>query len=320
MMNSIGSIWARRFLLACVVVFAASLTTFGTAWATADPAGRVVLPSGASAKEIREELLDPNGAILIVAHRGHHQSVAENSIASLEACISEGIPIAEIDVRRTANGVYVLMHDSTVDRTTFGSGRVEEMSSDEVLALQLRSGVRAQAERVPTLVEALEASRGRLMLNLDLKSGELGELMELVRSLGMMDHCVFKARWSRLRDDERRLLLGADDVVFMPIVESFEEARSALDGGRFPAIEILLRDNLDLLVPEARSYFDSRGTRIWVNTLRDGYLSDGRGDHQGVFDPDETYLWFVERGVTMLQTDLPELAIRSLREAGASPR
>lgn len=141
---------------------------------------------------------DPAAArILIGAHRGLSASAQpENSLAALRAALAARVDVVEIDLRATADGAIVLMHDARVDRTTNGAGRVSTMTLERLKALDLGAG-----EPVPTLGEALElvaASRTRLLL--DIKNGgeiDPARLIELARNHGALDRIIIGVRSAR---------------------------------------------------------------------------------------------------------------------------
>ncbi|UZJ64058.1 glycerophosphodiester phosphodiesterase family protein [Sphingobacterium sp. KU25419] len=73
--------------------------------------------------------------IHIAAHRGVHTQYPENSIPAILEAISLGVSIVEIDVRSTKDGVLLLMHDATVDRTTTGKGAVSNLNYADIQEL-----------------------------------------------------------------------------------------------------------------------------------------------------------------------------------------
>src|SRR5262249_6466235 len=75
--------------------------------------------------------------ILTSAHRGEHLRHPENSLPAIQAAIDAGMDFVELDVRTTADGNLVLMHDRTVDRMTNGQGAVASMTLAEVRKLDL---------------------------------------------------------------------------------------------------------------------------------------------------------------------------------------
>ena len=91
---------------------------------------------------------------LVVAHRGASSTEPENTLAAFEAALRAGADVIELDVRLTADGVPVVLHDADVAATTDGSGWVHEMTIDQVKRLD--AGRAAGRQEVPTLAEALD--------------------------------------------------------------------------------------------------------------------------------------------------------------------
>ena len=93
----------------------------------------------------------------IIGHRGSADLAPENTLAGLRRAHLEGASFVEFDVKLTADGVPILMHDDQVDRTTDGKGKVAEKTLDEIQALDAGAwfGADFKGERVPTLKAAL---------------------------------------------------------------------------------------------------------------------------------------------------------------------
>jgi glycerophosphoryl diester phosphodiesterase len=89
----------------------------------------------------------------IVAHRGLHDQFPENSLQAFAAARAAGFAWIECDVHLTADGVPIVMHDETLDRTTNGRGLIREQTWDDISRLTLRSasGKTDLAWRVPQL-------------------------------------------------------------------------------------------------------------------------------------------------------------------------
>ncbi|WP_432799431.1 glycerophosphodiester phosphodiesterase family protein [Poriferisphaera sp. WC338] len=267
---------------------------------------------------IRAYLLDANkGGCLVVAHRGHHKDWPENSVRSIEAAAEAGIHMVELDVRQTADGEYVLMHDKTVDRTTNGKGELAKMTYAALRRLQLKHAERPTGLVIPRYAEALAAARGKVMINVDLKSGSLRDVVEIARKMGVLDHCLFKANYKDVADEEMTWLQAQEGVVFMPIVYSLDEAQEAAGDGQFKAIEVVVKGSTRGGFTEGViRRFQAKGVRVWINTLWNGRLFAGMGDEQAVRKPSKVYSKLAHDGVGMIQTDLPELAIKTMREDG----
>jgi glycerophosphoryl diester phosphodiesterase len=105
---------------------------------------------------------------IVVAHRGASAVEAENTLAAFEAAIEAGADAIEFDVRLTADGVPIVLHDARLERTTDGRGLARDLTADEVarLAIATRDGGRA---RVPSLEEALRTLSGRIGIDVELK-------------------------------------------------------------------------------------------------------------------------------------------------------
>ncbi len=121
---------------------------------------------------------------LVIAHRGDSLRNPEQTLTAYERAIDHGAHMIEADVRRTRDGVLVMLHDSTLDRTTSGSGPVVEKDLDEVSAFDAGSwfGPEFAAERVPRLDELFAlAQRRDISLCLEVK----GERPDRTRELAL---------------------------------------------------------------------------------------------------------------------------------------
>jgi glycerophosphoryl diester phosphodiesterase len=105
----------------------------------------------------------------VVAHRGDPANVPENTLESFESAVRAGAEAIEFDVRLTADGVPVVMHDAIVDRTTDGSGLVSSMTLEQVrgLRIALPGG---GAAGVPTLEDTLRSLAGRAAVDIEIKN------------------------------------------------------------------------------------------------------------------------------------------------------
>lgn len=133
----------------------------------------------------------------ITAHRGSSKTAPENTMAAIEAAIEELADYAEIDVQMTKDGVVVLGHDSNLKRVAGVNRAISSLTWEELQGLDVGSWFSSQfaGERIPTLLEVMEASKGRMSLNIEIKNvGKGSTLPEAVVGLildnGMEEHCV----------------------------------------------------------------------------------------------------------------------------------
>ena len=111
---------------------------------------------------------------MVISHAACGGHAPENTLAGVRKALGFGVDAIEIDVQSSADGVPVLMHDRTVDRTTNGSGEVAALSLDELQALD------AGGEPVPTLAEVLALTTGTAVLVIEVKQPGIEERIAAV--------------------------------------------------------------------------------------------------------------------------------------------
>ena len=119
----------------------------------------------------------------VVAHRGGASLGPENTLLCIERAIEVGVDAVEVDVRLTADGHAVLMHDAGVERTTNGKGLVASMTLDEILALRIVDDGVSIDERVPLLSEALSLVAGRCGVLIEVKDDDARGVEAVVLSV-----------------------------------------------------------------------------------------------------------------------------------------
>jgi len=130
-----------------------------------------VTPARVSATELLGATRAPGGEAFIASHRGGGASAPENTLPAISAALAAGFPYVEVDVALTADREPVLMHDATVDRTTDGAGRLDELTLADVLSLDAGGwfDARYSGTRVPTFAQFLDvlaASKQRAIVEL----------------------------------------------------------------------------------------------------------------------------------------------------------
>lgn len=135
------------------------------------------------------EWLQGKERVWVVGHRGARALWPENTMLSFKNAIELGVDGIETDVQMTRDGHLVLMHDHTVDRTTNGTGAVQEKSLQE-----LRSLDAGQGEKIPLLSEFLDLVKGSdLLLNVEMKDYRpetLDRTIAMLTSYGVRDQSV----------------------------------------------------------------------------------------------------------------------------------
>ena len=141
--------------------------------------------------------------VIVIGHRGASGYAPEHTFASWDLAMELGVDYIEQDLQMTSDGVLVVMHDPTLDRTTSGSGEVIRHTLAEVQALDAGSWFNAKfaGERVRTLREVFERYGARANYYIETKNPEEApgmeeQLLELINEFGLRDGAI--ARWQVL--------------------------------------------------------------------------------------------------------------------------
>lgn len=260
-------------------------------------------------------IADPARACAIVAHRGAWHTAPENSLAAVENAIAAGYDIVEIDIRRSIDGGLFLLHDDTLERMA-GIERIpEEMTLAEItaLTLRMRDGGPNQPmteHTIPTLDQVLEAARGRIFIDLDIKdtTGLLDAVAAKVKAMGMADQVDFKADANT--PAERAWIAGQRGLEGLPFMAKarFEAASAAVTTEAVLSVRTFMCE-AEFDAPETLAGQHERlkaaGISLWVNTLTP-VACGGFTDAEALRDPDAIWGRLMAAGVSVIQTDEPE--------------
>lgn len=139
--------------------------------------------------------------VYVAAHRGWRSKYPENTMEAFQAALDLGVDQIETDVRVTRDGKLVLIHDATVDRTTNGTGNVEDYTLEELQKLDAGNGT-----KIPTLIDLMELVKDYPTLTLDLELKEYptegrvelshkvcDEIIKIVEEYGFGDRVVINS-------------------------------------------------------------------------------------------------------------------------------
>lgn len=120
--------------------------------------------------------------IEIVSHRGARFEAPENTLEGFRHALALGMTTVEFDVHITADGELVVIHDATVDRTTNGSGKVNELTLAELQSLDARSihTLWPEPVRIPTFADVLETLRDMPNMEIEIKRDSRANLERVV--------------------------------------------------------------------------------------------------------------------------------------------
>lgn len=228
----------------------------------------------------------------VCAHRGYWKEAPENSILAIEKAILNKIDYIEIDVRMTKDGKLVLMHNSTIDKVTNGTGKVAGLTYDEIASFYMYHGTELTTERVPLLSEALMSARGKIYVDIDMKISDYRAVYEVVKKCGMLSQAMFTV----YEVPNAAKLVNIDkEVNVFPVIYSMEELDQYMS----------LVKNLSIVQFNPRTWKDEILNKAYNNGIA-GFMnvyinSDETPAKDNYRKVDE----FVKLGGTVVQTDFP---------------
>ncbi|MFN8578147.1 MAG: glycerophosphodiester phosphodiesterase [Candidatus Sericytochromatia bacterium] len=109
--------------------------------------------------------------VLVIAHRGFSGIAPENTLIAFKKAIESGADMIEFDVSLSKDGIPVVIHDKTVNRTTNGKGNVQDFTLEELKQFDAGSWYKKEFkdEKIPTLEEVIQLTKGKIMLNIEIK-------------------------------------------------------------------------------------------------------------------------------------------------------
>jgi glycerophosphoryl diester phosphodiesterase len=261
--------------------------------------------------------------VLVICHRGDWRNFPENSIPAIEAVIKMGADVVELDVALTKDSVLILMHDRTLDRCSTGKGLIAEKSYDEIKNLRLKSAHGAQNSLnlpIPTLREALEVCRDRIVVNIDKGYDYYDLVLALTEEMGVTDQILIKGS-KPLADIKEKLSKYENNMMYMPIVSpqnvKSREMLSEYLADKEPQLAYeVCWNKLTPEVEQAMKEVIADGSKLWVNTLWNSLCGGLSDDVAYTTSVEEVYGKIVDMGATMIQTDRPELLLDYLRSRG----
>jgi len=145
---------------------------------------------------------------LVMAHRGGLVEADENTMKAFNLAVDRGCDIIECDPKLTEDGHWIIMHDKTVDRTTVGTGKVNELTFDQFRSLRTTRG-----EPIPTLDEVLELGRKRnviIFLDMHIPPPDIKAFFDIVDKHGMASRVIVNT-W--IKPFQRELKKIRPDIV-----------------------------------------------------------------------------------------------------------
>ena len=147
---------------------------------------------------------DSEDNFVVIGHRGASAYYPENTMSAFKAAYDMGAEMIELDILLSKDGIPVVIHDETLDRTTNGTGFVADYTLKELRKLDAGHwfGQEHSGEQIPTLEEVIEFAKGKIALNIEIKteavtdelSGGIEEkALNLVKKHGIEEYVLFSS-------------------------------------------------------------------------------------------------------------------------------
>ena len=239
--------------------------------------------------------------IFVIAHRGDWRNAPENSLQSIEKAIAMKVDMIELDIQPTKDGNFICMHDETLDRTSTGKGPIKDYTTEELKKFVLRSGNGIKTRQpIPTLKEALNVCKGRILVNIDKGGTYIKEIMPIIQECGMEKQVIIKGYYPV--EKVKKEYGSNESMLYMPIVNLWDKEAVAtiqtfIKNFTPIAYELCFKDdanpNLKIIDEIAKS-----GSRIWMNTLWDS-LCGGHDDENALLESkDKHWGWMLKHKAT----------------------
>lgn len=245
---------------------------------------------------IQNSFFSKKNRILVAAHRGAHRNHPENSIQSIQEAITLGVDIAEIDIRETKDGHIVLMHDSTIDRTTTGSGKLADFTLAQLKKFYLKSEQgKITNQKIPQLEQIFKMVKGKIILDLDHKAGSLKKIIDLVDQYELWNQIIF------FRNDLKyfnTIKKSYKNPIFMFRIKKKLKFTYMKDFDKIPILHISHHHLKN--IGNLKQY-------VWINSLT-------FEDKMPGFIRCSLIKRLINKGVDIIQTDKPKWLLQYLRK------
>jgi glycerophosphoryl diester phosphodiesterase len=236
--------------------------------------------------------------IAVIAHRAGRGIMPENTLVAIRNAIKLGVDYVELDIRATSDGHLVIMHDSTVDRTTNGKGAVRDLDLAAIESLDAGSKFDAKyaGEKAPTFDQVLELCHNRVHIYVDHKQAPTEQVYAAIKKYGMEKQVIVYNGPGGLKEWKAI----APHIPVMPsLPDQYRRPDGVAEFEKLLAAEVL-DGNLVEWTKELVDQAHALGVKVYVDNL-------GPNDNPAGFRK------AIEMGVDGIQTDYPDQLIAYLK-------
>ncbi len=235
--------------------------------------------------------------VIVTAHRGASGLAPENTMSAMLKAVEFGSDFSELDVQETMDGIVVLLHDDSLSRTANIDKAIWEMDYASLAGIDVGSwyGATFKDEPIPSLEEVIDAVKGKMKLNIELKmSGHENMLeervLEIVEKKGFGDECIVTSFKFAAIDKVKKLN---------------PEIKAGYIFSKMPADIDVFTANVDLL---------SVKYKLVDKEFVDKAFANNKEVHVWTVNKQDEMKRLIALGVTSIITNRPDILIEILKE------
>ncbi|SEJ10612.1 glycerophosphoryl diester phosphodiesterase [Dyadobacter koreensis] len=247
-----------------------------------------------SSFSIGQNLPESKHKLIVIAHRGNHVNVPENTLASIKEAIKYGVDYVEVDLRTTRDGHLIICHDGTVDRATNGKGKIIDHTLPEIKKLKIFNNNK-KTYRIPEFRDVLKLCKNKINIYLDFKDADVAQTWKQIQDAGMEKQIVVYInkkeqypQWKSIAPQMPLMTSIPDEI------KNTDQLSSFLNDIKISVIDNVVNPDMEKIIKEKK-------ISTWL---------DVQSPTEGPASWDEA----INKGVQGLQTDHPEALIEYLRK------
>ncbi|MBE9465992.1 glycerophosphodiester phosphodiesterase family protein [Dyadobacter subterraneus] len=249
-----------------------------------------------SSFSIGQNLPSSKHKLIVIAHRGNHVNVPENTLASTEEAIKYGVDYVEVDLRTTKDGHLIIHHDGTVDRATNGKGKISDHTLEEIKKLQVFNQNK-KTYKIPEFRDILKLCKNKINIYLDFKDADVAQTWKQIQEAGMEKQIVVYINTKEQYPQWKSIAPQMPLMTSIPDeIKNTDQLSSFLNEIRISVIDNVVNPEMDKIIKEKK-------ISTWL---------DVQSPTEGPASWDEA----INKGVQGLQTDHPEALIEYLKKKG----
>jgi glycerophosphoryl diester phosphodiesterase len=239
---------------------------------------------------------------IVIAHRSDHTVYPENTIEAAEQAIKDGADYIEIDLRTTADGHFVNMHDASVNRMTDGKGLVKDMTLAQIenLKVSVKSKPDSNVYRVPTFEQILKICRHKIHIYIDFKEADASATYDMLKQFHMEKEVLVYINKPSQFTDWRKTHPEMPLMVSLPDSVKDAEAMLKFINTYHPDV---LDGNYTEYTGQMVAAAKMIGLPVWP-------------DVQGPHESTEVWDKAIAMGLKGMQTDNPPALVKYLKQKG----